>query len=495
MEFARDDIEKELDVLSESLLELVDSVNQSVLDVSKATIRIVELLDDSIKRCHPFDGFEGLKSIQDVNKVCLQFHDTFLRYNAYEDSRRLLLRSFTEFLKRLGCKMNVDQHDPVPYYHNFAIIDADSPQLSKVKLIMDRLESSSSVISDQQGSFIAPILRGLTRSTSVLSIMFGFPEPQQGHYDVINALFQTFPDLHFFVIKNCIKPAGTKFHPPFRVPNSRKPEISISVSSTNSIKSSGTLGGYIAPRITGSTDRSLLKYKGAKFALTCAHVLLSEDQDYPHVTVPSSVMINKYKSALRDERDRYKLGSVEHESYERELLTVDQCTVDLGQVVWGERIVTKSKLSDVAIVKLSDGLVVENNLGDDVDSYNPALKFENSKIKKVIPKKSFGKYSNVFKIGATTKYTTGELNGLRLVYWLDGSLQTSEFVVSSHETFASGGDSGSLILHDLEREQGLGVLGMLHSYDGERREIGLFTPIEDVLGRLEEVTGVQWGFV
>lgn len=187
---------------------------------------------------------------------------------------------------------------------------------------------------------------------------------------------------------------------------------------------------------------------------------------------------------------------MEFESYSSELASVDKYDLELGQVVWGERVMLQRRLSDLAIVKVEDHLQVENTLGDDCDSFNPALKFQNAKIKKIIPKKSFATHSRVFKIGAATKYTTGDLNGLKMVYWLDGSLQTSEFVVSSHNQamFAAGGDSGSLILHDFEKETGLGVIGMLHSYDGERKEIGLFTPAEEMMDRLKEITGVEWVF-
>lgn len=46
----------------------------------------------------------------------------------------------------------------------------------------------------------------------------------------------------------------------------------------------------------------------------------------------------------------------------------------------------------------------------------------------------------VFKIGASTGYTSGELNSTKLVYWADGKLQSSEFVVASPTPlFASAG--------------------------------------------------------
>ncbi|KAF5092446.1 hypothetical protein D0Z03_002856 [Geotrichum reessii] len=133
-----------------------------------------------------------------------------------------------------------------------------------------------------------------------------------------------------------------------------------------------------------------------------------------------------------------------------------------------------------------------------------------------------------------------------MVYWADGRLQSSEFVVASDGPgFARGGDSGAWILHktkdddddelnisgneedsnlteklsdfsstnpnstvslgianttgtlptDLNSGPSLGVVGMLHSYDGERKEFGLYTPMTTILNRLEEVTHVKWGIV
>ena len=33
---------------------------------------------------------------------------------------------------------------------------------------------------------------------------------------------------------------------------------------------------------------------------------------------------------------------------------------------------------------------------------------------------------------------------------------------------------------------------MLHSYDGEFKQFGLFTPMTEILLRLEEVTNIKW---
>lgn len=169
-----------------------------------------------------------------------------------------------------------------------------------------------------------------------------------------------------------------------------------------------------------------------------------------------------------------------------------------------------------------------NYLGDDVlfNEYDPSLIFENLYVRKVLNLKryepkpineavkdidsqvsSFEETENlhgleVFKYGSTTKYTRGNLNGIKLVYWLDGEMHSLEFIVNSSDmtsVFASGGDSGSWIMSKLQdinpNEQGLGVLGMLHSYDGEFKQFGLFTPMCEILSRLKEVTNIEWGIV
>ncbi|CAM9017997.1 unnamed protein product [Wickerhamomyces anomalus] len=460
-------VEKELSYLNENLLGLIDQLNQSVLNVSKASILFIEFLDDTVPLSNSVAGSITIQSnehIRSIIKIALQFYDNYLRFEVYENSKNLLIKSLKEFLTRLNFKFSYNVNETIPFMKNFAIeLDNESedeegmiaPNKEKIERIIELISNSNStLISDQQGSFIAPIMRGLTQNSSVLSIMFGFPDPQTEHYDIINALFQTFPDVHFFVKKDFIKTCATKtkFSPPFKIPNKKKPEISISISSESGIKTSGTLGGFIQPIFKPTTDPSLMKYKGSKFAITCAHVLLSENQDYPNVSVPSSVLINAYKSALRDERDKYVKNSIEYESYNEELIKSDGYELNLGQVVWGER--------------------------------------------KTIPTSDFNKHNKVFKIGANTKYTTGEINGIKMIYWLDGSLQTSEFILSSPEpNFANGGDSGALILNNLSNETGLGVLGMLHSYDGEMKQFGLFTPVEDILERLHQVTGIEWDFI
>ncbi|KAG7660963.1 SSY5 [[Candida] subhashii] len=216
-----------------------------------------------------------------------------------------------------------------------------------------------------------------------------------------------------------------------------------------------------------------------------------------------------------------------------------------GQIIWGERTLIKQDsptttttedndpiaspiLSDLAIIKINKNLQCQNYLGDDIpfNEYDPSLILDNLYVRKIIPLNRFNPKPippssasidttisgppnlqtnfhgiSVFKYGSTTKYTTGNLNGIKLVYWQDGAIHSSEYIINSPDNlsaFASGGDSGSWILTKLEDigdEKGLGVVGMLHSYDGAGRQFGLFSPMCEILERLEDVTGIKWGVV
>ena len=73
-------------------------------------------------------------------------------------------------------------------------------------MILDELtKMDSSIISDQEGAFIAPILRGVTPKSSILTIMFGLPNLQHEHYEMIKVLYSLFPDVHMYCVKDCIK--------------------------------------------------------------------------------------------------------------------------------------------------------------------------------------------------------------------------------------------------------------------------------------------------
>lgn len=515
-------VEKELLCLEENLVELMDDIHQNVTNISKAVIEAIEFFKKFMPNFNsklPFRiSFEKNSSLRVITKITLHFLDNLLVSEVFGNSRSILMNRYMQFLKKLNISMEqttAAEPQTLPYMTNFCIdAECNLPNKDRVGKIIDELSKhDSAVIADQDGAFIAPILRGLSRRSAILTVMFGVPEPHQKRYEIVNALYSLFPDVHFFCVRDYIKPCAqvmdtrpmefelhkspvASFIPPYRLAaNALEPPISMSLSCDHSQKSTGTLGGYLFPQI--EKNSKLSQFAGASFAITCSHVVLSETHDYPHVSAPSRVLQSAYRNTLLEESHRYPIDSRESKAFEEEVARVEahmrwQDENSFGQVVWGERSIIDHKLSDFAIIKMGSQFKCENCLGTGLNSVpDPTLRFQNMYVKEKILKCKPG--LRVFKIGASTNYTSGQVNAAKLVYWADGKLQSSEFVVASPlPLFAGAGDSGSWILTKLESQPGLGCVGMLHSYDGEQKQFGLFTPIGDILERLHAVTGVLW---
>lgn len=530
--------------------------------------------------------------VRKILRVFLDFYDNLLNDDVYIKLRLLLTKRINEFAAILKSGSGSDlttllkpQNFSVDAYEGQTL-----PNALVLSNIIDRIANSALLLKEQNGSFIAPITRGLSKEFSILCLYFGYPSPTDHHFKLTQSIRDLYDDIHVMVVKNRIDvasvslhraapiPAGPsspplnpqvlqKFKLPFRVPNEKNIQpMSLSLSVENSPRTSGTMGGFIYPIIDVKKQPHLESYTRAKFALSCGHVCLNNfenNMDYPYVSSPSSVLISLYKQALYGQYVKASLatndssmaeakvayGAVlkqldvifppkrvknfvtnpkqKQPEYEYRNLPVHR----FGQIIWGERNLIKVKesnqkrLSDLAIIKVNKHLNCEQNyLGDDIafNEFDPALMFDNMYVRAVVNLQRAAKPMNlnidevdsvseastdglqVFKYGSTTKFTKGTLNGIKLVYWLDGAIHSSEFVINSTENntaFAAGGDSGAWILTKLEdcetvsENKGLGVVGMLHSYDGEYKQFGLFTPMNEILLRLEEVTSIKWGVV
>lgn len=338
-----------------------------------------------------------------------------------------------------------------------------------------------------------------------------------------------FPDIHFYSVADQIEPCSVAKEAkpisdvnvqnqleslisnwntlPFRTPKDFcNPPISLSVSTLNrKTKMSGTLGGFIQPVINENSPKQLKHYNNSVYGITCAHVILSESQDYPEISLPSLLLQQKYITSLNNAKRDYPEGSKQRDIFNKEISRIEQY-MDFqfqnpaGQVIWGERcILNDAQLSDLAIVKMNKNIKLEcgNYLGDDVIQSlgDPSLRFDNGFITDYTKMNDIKPGVEIFKYGSSTKFTRGFLNGQRMVYWSDGKLQSSEFVINSlnnNPLFATGGDSGSFVLMKNSNKLGLSVVGMLHSYDGEMKQLGLFTPMDKILTRLKAVTKVEW---
>lgn len=287
-------VEKELMDLEENLAELMDDIHQNVTNISKAVIEAIELFKKFMPNCSgklPFRiFFERNSSLRAITKMTLHFLDNLLASEVFGNSRSILMRRYMQFLKKLNISIDRDQNpQTLPYMANFCIdADCNLPQRDSIGKIIEELSThDSSLIADQEGAFIAPILRGLSRRSAILTVMFGVPEPHHKHYEIVNALYSLFPDVHFYCVKDYIKPCadvmdvpatpmefelpktsmGTSFIPPYRLAtNALEPPISMSLSSDHSLKSTGTLGGYLFPQI--EENHKLSQFAGASFAIT-----------------------------------------------------------------------------------------------------------------------------------------------------------------------------------------------------------------------------------
>ncbi|KAK9466863.1 peptidase S64 [Lipomyces arxii] len=523
-------LDAEFNALAGDVKAVVDQVGRRMMDLSKAATTITSHIRQAISACahHNIAALQlspaNCSSLASVLKVVLHFSDNLLLGLPYASARSLLLRATSE----LGIKLKLVPAFEVgmapPQPRNFAIGEIYTKPdtegykaLEKVNKLMDVLPGSQ-VLSEQDGAFIAPISRGFSEQFAVISILFGVPNMTSAHMESVAGLCDVANDIHFFCQTNRIvvaagsshqqrpKVALQGFRAPFRASQAEVPPMSMSLANEDAETLSGTLGGYVYPKVDPN-DPSVSAYSQSAFAMTCAHVCLTESRERrPAVSVPSPVLVNMYRDALMKEYTNYPAHSEQRRAFKRAVTALDSdyprqngrsVPPRFGEVLWGERTLFNGMISDVAIVRCRQGLKpAENTFGDDVPfaEFDPSLMFTNLTVSRIVNRMVPG--IEVFKYGSTSKYTTGKLNGPRLIYWADGALQSSEFVVAaaSSTMFATGGDSGAWIMRK-SGVSGLGVVGMLHAYDGEHREFGLFTPMTRILERLHEVTGIEWGVV
>lgn len=650
-------IQEKLHQLSEDCSYTINQFNNSLANLSTTVINIIDCLKGFIKFINSskersdykstewrFDTYNNIY-IRRLMVVYLNLYDNLLTDDAYLKLKLLLTKNFNDFISTLSSsnvkqknnsqKLNASMSDKGgPYVlqkpQNYAVGINGSQRLPNenvVHSIMGKMASSSASVKEQNGSFIAPILRGLGTSMNVMCLYFAYPNPTEFHYKLAKSLHDLFDEIHIMVVKNKIELAATtipgppvtaeplngkdnlpspqplgdsgrslpstfipqvnytaRFKLPFRVPTDiTKPPMSMSISLESTTRVSGTVGGYIYPMINVKTQPHLQSYANSKFAVSCGHVCLDQNGDsggesiqYPHVSVPSKVVILLYKQALVSQYQKFNSMTTDgisanqmplveaRAAYSQVIQQVDQMfppkrvkVVDprtkqmkyeisnlpihrFGQIIWGERALIdagkKKRLSDLAVIKVNRNLICDANfLGDDIpfNEYDQSLMFDNLYVRSIVPLRraevaqidgidineiddeapvsdmaASNVYDgiNVFKYGSTSKFTKGNLNGIKLVYWFDGAIQSSEFIVNSIESnsaFAAGGDSGLWVLTkcedcppgSLSESKGLAVLGMLHSYDGEFKQFGLFSPMTEILSRLQAITSIKWGIV
>lgn len=584
--------------LQEDVTYLMGQYDNSLINLSTLVVNTIDCLKEFINFATDLHRRTASKwhissfnnaNVRQLLKIYLNLHDNLLKEEAYTKLKILLIRNFHDFTLTLDTDYSTNKINHIMKPQNFPIGEDGLilPNEDLLRNIIHNISVSTKLVKEQNGSFIAPISRGISKNMRILCLYFGYKQPSDYHYKMSKKLSRLYEDIHVSVQKNWIETAATdcssvrmtgqnevppvtqhitKFKLPFRIPaDPLLPPISMSLSVENSNRISGTLGGYIYPKINPKSHPHLQHYSNSKFAISCGHVCLANSKskdDYPYVSCPLSVLIALYKKALQKQYENLEgensgISSLDaRAAYMTVLKQVDQLfpikevpssdsplyekknlpKQSFGQIVWGERTLintnvtdrdgeSEKRLSDLAIIKVNKNMKCSQNyLGDDIsfNEFDPGLILDNLYVRSVINlQRNVNEFNinevdsnassnsnhvglEVFKYGSTTRYTKGTLNGIKLVYWLDGAIQSSEFVIGSKDNntaFASGGDSGAWILAKQEnigdgvKRKGLGVLGMLHSFDGEQKQFGLFTPMSEILDRLEVVTGIRWGVV
>ena len=81
---------------------------------------------------------------------------------------------------------------------NYAIgIDPDKslPNEDLIEKIMKKIASTSISVKEQNGSFIAPIARGISNDLNILCLYFGYPNPTDLHSKLIQSLHGLYDDI------------------------------------------------------------------------------------------------------------------------------------------------------------------------------------------------------------------------------------------------------------------------------------------------------------
>lgn len=456
----------------------------------------------NLEKDSPAVSIETSDELNLIIRCVLGVSDNLLRAPMVRSAKCNLLRA----LYRLGVTLGLlEMHiGAVPQPRNWALGIRKTPHDDLVGQLMGKLYMSpTGSIVEQEGAYVAPVLRGFSPKFSVATVCFGIPRPDESIFDSVAALQSVMPSIHVYgridYLRTCAGDFGGIVPPYRQLGSDMKPPMSMSIASERAGTISGTLGGYLYPLIEDEDD----DLKGYTFAITCGHVCLNTTSSNTNASgtednnalVPSPVLVQMFRKALVDERNKHQADSLEYRGYQNAISELEKRPPSkLGPVVWGERTVVGGMLSDIAIIKCDNEFQCRNTLGTDLNlsQYDPGLMFSNLAVSEVVEKAAPG--LSVFKYGSTSRYTNGNTSISRIVYWSSGKVQSSEFVVNSDQpVFATGGDSGAWIL--TKAKHGLGVVGMLHSYDGEMKEFGLFTPMSVILNRLQQVTGVQWGVV
>ena len=148
--------------------------------------------------------------VRKLLKTYLHFYDNLLREDAYVRLRLLLCKTFNDFnltLKSSTKRMLKPAMSGMLKPCNYAIGVNDGKSLKNeesLRNIMAKIANHGFSLNEQNGSFIAPIARGISKDMNVLCLYFGYRSIGEHHSRIAASIQEFYDDIHVIVAKNKI---------------------------------------------------------------------------------------------------------------------------------------------------------------------------------------------------------------------------------------------------------------------------------------------------
>lgn len=159
-----------LPILCENLSFVIDDIHQNMDSVSKATMTFIDILKNFIDdeanknlKMHVIT-FENNVYMTKIFKMVLHLCDNFLFKPVYQTTRAILLTKFSQFCNLFNIKTtskddllsNEDVRVTMPCLQLFPNLEKSS-EIEKIMHGIIELSKKNSVVSESEGSFIAPL--------------------------------------------------------------------------------------------------------------------------------------------------------------------------------------------------------------------------------------------------------------------------------------------------------------------------------------------------
>lgn len=193
-----------------SLINLTTAVINSI-DCFKRFVSFIDTINNPSSLDWNFTTFNNL-NVRRIMKIYLNFYDNLLRDEVYIKLKLLLVKNFNDFTQTLNSRSLSVAPATITKPQNFAVGNNKGlslPNEDVLERIIEKISSTAISMKEQNGSFIAPITRGLSKDLNILCLYFGYPDPTDYHYKLTQTLHELYDDIHVVVIKNQIELASS----------------------------------------------------------------------------------------------------------------------------------------------------------------------------------------------------------------------------------------------------------------------------------------------